>query len=94
MGRATRFQADCGPVPVHVGRVNVLPQGPRGRVRPLARGTEIDAASAGPVEVADVLADLPDNLAADGAREPPAAQGDRVCTYEGGKIAWKRAGGR
>ena len=70
----------------------MIPQGPRGRVRSLAGGTEIEAASSasdGPMEIADMLADLPDNLAAEGAREPPAAQRRRVCGYEGGKLAWK-----
>ena len=47
----------------------------------------------GPVEVPDVLADLPDNLAAEGAREPPAVQHNRVGSNEGDKIAWKKARG-
>ena len=89
----TGLQAHGGPVPVLVGHVNVLPQGPRRRVSPLAGGTEVHAAR-GPVEVPYVLADLPDNLAAEGAREPPAVQHNRVGSHEGDKIAWKKARGR
>ena len=74
-------------------RVYVQLERPSGRVHSLAGGAEVLAA-AGPVEVPDVLVDIPDILAAEGAREPPVVQRDRVGSYEGGKIAWKKAIGR
>ena len=80
-----RVEADVAR-PVAVDGVDVQLERPPGRVRPLARGTDILGA-AGPVQVAHVLPDLADHPAAVRAPEPAVGQRPSALSYEGGQRA-------